>query len=149
MAITAPEGPAGTVTVLGTRFNINAYADNGTVSTALLEGSVRVQKEGATVVLKPGQQALMGTGITVVAADAAEALAWKDGRFLFRDATVRTIGEQIKRWYDVEVEYEGTITQRFNTEVSRSIPLPRLLDALEGTGQVHFSLKGKKLLIRP
>lgn len=149
VAINAPEGPAGTVTVLGTRFNINAYADNGTVSTTLLEGSVRVQKEEATTILKPGQQAVVGAGITVIPADEAGAIAWKEGRFLFRDATVHTIGEQIKRWYDVEIEYEGTVTQRFNTEVARSTPLPRLLDALEGTGQVHFTLRGKKLLIRP
>jgi transmembrane sensor len=78
-----------------------------------------------------------------------EALAWTNGKFVFRDATIFSIGEQIKRWYDIDVQYQGKITQLFNTEVSRTVPLSKLLDGLQGTGQVQFILTDRRLIIKP
>jgi ferric-dicitrate binding protein FerR (iron transport regulator) len=149
VSIITPNGSGGTVTVLGTKFNINAYTDEATVKTMLVEGSVRVEKNNVSKIISPGEQALSSNVITVIKADVREAIAWKEGKFLFRDATIRSIGEQLKRWYDIEVEYQGTISQHFNTEVSRNIPLSKLLSALEATVQVHFNLTGKKLVIKP
>lgn len=147
--IISPYGEAGSVEVLGTQFNINSYGDEGVVKTTLVEGSVRVEKDGKSKILSPGEQALMANDITVVKANVNEATAWKEGKFLFRDATVRSIGEQIKRWYDVDVAYQGDISQHFNMEASRDIPLAKLLNGLEGTAQVQFNLEGKKLIIKP
>ena len=147
--ITGSEGDGGMVKVLGTHFNINGYGDEGLIITTLLEGSVLVEKNGLSKILKPGEQALSAKNIAVVKTDVNEAIAWKNGRFLFRNATIKSIGEQIKRWYDVEVVYGGNIPQHFNTEMSRNLPLSKLLDGLEGTMQVHFSLDGRKLTIKP
>jgi ferric-dicitrate binding protein FerR (iron transport regulator) len=144
-----PNNNEGTVKVLGTHFNINSYSDEGVVITTLLEGSVAVSGNGESKLLKPGEQALSSSSIKVVKTNADEAVAWKDGKFLFRDATVHTIGEQIKRWYDIDVAYEGNITQHFNAEMNRDLPLSKLLDGLEGTMQVHFNLVEKKLTIKP
>jgi transmembrane sensor len=144
-----PNNNNGTVKVLGTHFNVNTYGDEGTVVTTLLEGSVQVTGNGQSKLLKPGQQALCSSDIKVVTTNTSEAVAWKDGKFLFRDATIHTIGEQIKRWYDIDVAYEGNITQHFNAEMSRDLPLSKLLDGLEGTMEVNFELKEKKLIIKP
>ena len=147
--IISPYGEAGSVEVLGTQFNIDSYGDEGVVKATLVEGSVRVERNGKTRMLSPGEQALMANDITVVQTDVQKETAWKDGKFLFRDANIRSIGEQIKRWYDLEVEYQGQVSQHFNTEASRDTPLSKLLNALEGTGQVKFQLNGKKLIIKP
>lgn len=138
-----------TVEVLGTHFNANAYGGEEAVSTTLLEGSVKVEKGTASSVLLPGQQAIIGNNIQVRRVEAAEAVAWKEGKFLFRDATIQAIADQIKRWYDVEVETAGPVSQYFNMEISRQVPLSKLLAGLEKTGQVRFTLTGRKLLIRP
>jgi transmembrane sensor len=147
--ILTSSGDGGMVEVLGTHFNINGYGDEGVVKTTLLEGSVRVTKGEITKTLIPGQAALINGGIKIITAQVNEETAWKDGKFLFRDETIHSIGEQIKRWYDVQVEYEGNNKQLFNTEVSRSVPLSDLLEGLEGTAQVKFHLEGRKLIIRP
>lgn len=149
VTILTPSGDGGTVEVLGTHFDIDGYGDEGIVKTTLLEGAVRVQKGGATKMLTPGEQAQVNNEINVIKTNANDANAWKDERFLFRNATARSIGEQIKRWYDVDVEYVGTITQHFNLEISRKAPLSKLLDGFEGTGQIHFTLQGRKLVIKP
>lgn len=149
VTIVTPSGEGGMVRVLGTHFNIDAYKDEGNICTTLLEGSIQITKGKLSKVIKPGEQAIINGGIKVTEADINEATAWKEGKFIFRDASIRSIGAQIKRWYDVEVVYQGNIQQHFNTEANRSVSLSKLLDALEGTGQVHFVLEGKKLIIKP
>ena len=52
------------VEVLGTHFNINAYKDEASVNTTLLEGAVRVVRAGESTILKPGQQAQSATTAT-------------------------------------------------------------------------------------
>jgi ferric-dicitrate binding protein FerR (iron transport regulator) len=147
--IITPTGEGGTVKVLGTHFNINSYGDEGLIKTTLLEGSVLVESNGNSKIIKPGEQAVCANNITIIKADVNEVVSWKDGKFLFRNETVQSIGEQIKRWYDLEVEYQGDISQHFNLEVSRQISLSELLDGLAGTGQIKFQLEGKKLIIKP
>src|SRR5690606_34175743 len=57
-----------TVQVLGTHFNINAYADEPSVNTTLLEGSVRISdsKTNTSQLLKPGEQAKLSEKLEVV-----------------------------------------------------------------------------------
>lgn len=149
VTVLTASGDGGTIKVLGTHFNINGYNDEELVKATLLEGSVQVEKNGKTKIISPGEQAVITDNVRVVKVDVAEETAWKNGKFLFRDATIKSIGEQVKRWYDVEVVYQGTVSQHFNTEISRNIPLSRLLEGLEGTGQVTFELKGRTLTIKP
>jgi ferric-dicitrate binding protein FerR (iron transport regulator) len=154
--ISTPEGEGPTIEVLGTHFNVNAYEDEGAAKTTLLEGLVKITNRGVTKLLHPGQQAVaelagknQGASLTIKAADVDDAVAWTKGKFLFRDASIHTIGEHIRRWYDVDVEYEGIITQHFNIEADRSLPLQKLLKGLEGTNEAQFLLQGRKLIIKP
>jgi ferric-dicitrate binding protein FerR (iron transport regulator) len=137
------------VTVLGTHFNVNSYGDAAD-QTTLLEGKVKVDKGLFTATLLPGEQAIAEkSGIKVQSVDAEEQVAWTRGLFLFRNASIETIAGQIRRWYGVEIDYKGGITQHFNATVSRKEDLQRLLSVLEGTGFVHFSRQGNKLVIQP
>jgi ferric-dicitrate binding protein FerR (iron transport regulator) len=156
VTISTPNGDGGTIEVLGTHFNINAYGDEDrSVKTTLVEGLVNVTLHGDSKILNPGEQAICSLGAgkdgitTRRLADLDEALAWTKGKFVFRDATIFSIGEQIKRWYDVDVQYQGAITQHFNTVADRSLPLQKLLDGLEGTAEAKFTLKGRTLIIQP
>lgn len=148
VSTTSKNGVNQKVTVLGTHFDISAYEDEGKTYTTLVEGSIKVERNGMTKILKPGEQAVSEKGIEVAKADVNEATAWKEGKFVFRDATIQSIGKQIRRWYDVDIEYQGKSNQLFNTEISRNIPLSKLLNGLEGTDQVQFKLEGRKLIIK-
>jgi hypothetical protein len=78
-------------------------------------------------------------------------MAWKNGFQSFKKADIGMILRQIKRWYDVEVEYEGTIPSEltFTGEIPREVTLSQLLKALESK-QLHFALDApnKKLQVR-
>jgi transmembrane sensor len=137
------------VTVLGTEFNVKAY-ETERITTTLVKGSVRVEANGKTQVLKPGEQSITGdTDIAVQRVAVEESTAWKEGLFLFRSAPIETVAAQLKQWYGVEVAYEGKPSQHFNATIRRSESLERVLQVLEGSGYVHFRLKGNQLLIKP
>ncbi|HWK05595.1 MAG TPA: FecR domain-containing protein [Puia sp.] len=139
------------VEVLGTQFNVNAYADEPVIKTTLLEGSVRVSKDNSVAMLMPGQQAQVVNGqIKVVKdADLEEAMAWKNGLFHLASADVGTIMRQLARWYDVEVDFEGGIPSGHITgEVPRNTSLSKVLKVFETSG-VHFRVEGKKIFVTP
>lgn len=143
------------VQVLGTSFNINAYYDEGSIKTTLLSGSVKVSNEASNAVLRPGQQAILNSRsgpegkITLKTIDTEDAIAWKNGLFLFNNTDIKSIMRQIARWYDVEVKYEGNIPENsFVGEVSRDSRLSEVLKILE-LSNVHFKIEGKTITLMP
>ncbi len=137
------------VDVLGTSFNVMAYDDEEIMHTTLLEGAVKVSGGNASRTLAPGQQAKQGNdgNISVKEVDVEEAVAWKNGLFLFQDADVRTVMRQISRWYDIEIAYDGVPkTIKLNGEVYRNYNLSQVLTVLSAAG-LQFKIEGKKLIV--
>lgn len=140
------------VEVLGTHFNINAYLDEPVVATTLLEGSIKVaqRSSGKTALLTPGQQSRMGTGINILEVDTEQFVDWKDGYFKFSRENIQSIMRKVARWYDVEVVYEGNMTQEgFVGTVPRSKDIVEVLNALKLTGVIDYKIEGKKVIITP
>ncbi|MBL7726373.1 MAG: FecR domain-containing protein, partial [Dinghuibacter sp.] len=147
--------PGSEVEVLGTHFNINAYPDETQVKTTLLEGRVQVAATGNNTMrrqLVPGQQsAISASGNIAVQnnADTEEAVAWKNGRFQFSSADLKTILRQIARWYDVEVEYRGNVQLHFTGQLTRNENVSKVFEKLALTGEVQFSINGRKIIVSP
>jgi transmembrane sensor len=138
-----------TVEVLGTRFNINSYADEDVIKTTLLEGSIQVSIQGGNAVLKPGQQARAqhGAPLKVAPIDANRVLAWKEGYFQFEGVGIKELMRQLGRWYDMEVVYEGPVKDyEFVGEISRATRLSSVLRILEAGG-VRFRVEGKTITV--
>lgn len=141
------------VQALGTKFNINAYQDEATMNTTLINGSVKVSRptidsRTESSILKPGQQAqFSSTGIVVQSIDTDKVIAWKEGRFDFDNADLKTILRQFARWYDVEIVFEGTIKDRkFFGIVRRSNKLLDVLEMLKDNN-IKFRVEGRKLYV--
>ncbi|WP_316818604.1 FecR domain-containing protein [Pedobacter nyackensis] len=139
--------------VLGTHFNVNAYADEAIIKTTLLEGSVRINGTvaGKDIVLKPGQQSLMSyNGLKIGAADIEESVAWKNGYFKFNDENIERILKKVSRWYDVDIQYEGKMTDKiFNGKVSRYSNVSEVLHILQLTGAIEFKIEGRRIIVMP
>jgi len=140
------------VEVLGTHFNIEAY-NKEDYKISLIEGSVKVkepQQEG--LVLEKGQQALMKTNsnyFEISKFDTTQALAWKNGLFIFNNESIQKIMMSVSKWYGVEVIYEGDMSnKRFVGSISRDKTLSEVLKTLELTGTIKFEIKGKKVIIK-
>jgi ferric-dicitrate binding protein FerR (iron transport regulator) len=136
--------------VLGTAFNVNAYDDEPIMRTTLLEGVVLVEKDAATALLKPGQQAqLTKTGGLTILKDPEieETIAWKNGKFSCRNMQLEDIMRQVARWYNVEVVYQDRITDRYTVSVDRNLPVSSLFNYLEQSEGVHFKIEGNKVTV--
>lgn len=144
------------ITVLGTHFNVNAYDDETDFKVTLLEGSVEVKDKLSMVKIKPGQQAsisnkkdALGNTILVKTVDIENAIAWKNGLFIFDNTDLATILRELSRWYNLKVEYDGKLSDaKFGGGVSKSLPLSNVLKLMEANG-VTFKLDGNILRVLP
>jgi transmembrane sensor len=139
------------IEVLGTHFNVNAYYDEASLKTTLLEGSVKISNKKGNNLLKPGEQAVInktnGDAQVITDADVDEAIAWKEGRFQFNNADIPSVMRQIARWYDVEVAYEGNIpTDHFKGKITRNANASSVLKILSRSDE-HFRIEGKKIVV--
>ncbi len=140
------------VQVLGTHFNIMAYNDEPAIKTTLLEGSVKIEKDNVTGVLKPGQQARLapnGQLSVIDDADVDQAVAWKNGQTLFINEDIKSIMRQVSRWYNIDVEYRGEMPARvFTGGISRESNLSTVLKVLE-LSKIHFTIADSKIIVSP
>ncbi|MDT3402239.1 FecR family protein [Mucilaginibacter terrae] len=139
------------VEVLGTKFNIKSYAEEPAVKTTLLEGSVKFTSGKQQKIMLPGQQATANAeAITTTYVDVDEATAWKNGNFQFTEQKIQRIMFEIGRWYNVDVVYQGAISQEsFGGTISRNKPITEVLASLEETGAVHFKIEGRRVIVMP
>jgi len=139
------------VKVLGTHFNIAAYSDDDAITTTLLEGSVQITKNNQQSLLKPGQQGIVNNDadeIVVSEANIDDAMAWKNGYFLFNDDNIATIMKKVSRWYDVDIDYSGKFdNQKFGGTYYRSKSITELLQYLEMVGKIHFKITGRRITV--
>lgn len=146
------------VRVLGTHFNVSAYSNEEAIKVTLLEGSVKISRGTQSKLIVPGQQASVNqdaalvnvpeSKIQVQATDVNESVAWKNDQFLFDSENAESVLKKIARWYNVEVEYRDGIPQtHFSGSISRNNNLSQILNMLELTGGVHFSIEGRKIIV--
>ncbi len=141
-----------TVKVLGTHFNINAYNNEPDIKTTLLEGSIKIGNNNDSAILKPGQQAQISKMAPLKIfnnIDIDEVMAWKNGFIAFKSADIKTIMRQLSRWYDVDIVYNGNISERkFTGEIPRDENLSEVLKILQASN-IHFKIENKKLIVMP
>lgn len=138
------------IEVLGTHFNVNAYDDEPYTTTTLLEGSVRVnsKKRNESVLLKPGQRALLSEALHVENIDISQEVAWINGDFVFKGEELVSLLRKVSRWYNVDVACPERLEKlKFDGMVSRSQPLSTIIDMLQTTGKVRLTLNGRRLIV--
>jgi transmembrane sensor len=151
------------VTVLGTHFNINSYADETVTKTTLLEGSVRISLSGGgqSVVLKPNQQAVLSPSgmaaedqtasfaLTTLAADPELEMAWKNNDFYFKSESMESVMRKVARWYNVTVNYTDSQLKSVPISgfMSRTKPISIVLDRLGAAGHMRFKIEGQTVTV--
>ncbi|MGQ1911378.1 FecR family protein [Marinifilum sp. RC60d5] len=140
------------VKVLGTSFNVNAYLDK--IVTTLEEGIVEVSDEliGKQEKLIPNEQFYINhtTGkFEKRTVDSKLFTAWKDGRFVFEDESLESIMSRLSRWYDVDVLFldKSCKSLRFSGDLNRYEEINEILELIEITHKVKFTIKGRKLMV--
>ncbi|MGO3807475.1 MAG: FecR family protein, partial [Sphingobacterium sp.] len=139
------------ITVLGTKFNVNAYDNEQSIQTSLLEGKVTIKSGQEEFLLVPGQRATYNKQNSRMVTDKfvdGNVLAWQRDQFVFDAENLQSILRKIERWYDVEVIYKGEVSdQVFSGNISRLEQVDEVLNMLALTGMVSFETKGRRIYV--
>ena len=140
------------VKVLGTGFNISAYPDEPDIRTTLVQGKIKVESKEKTAVLHPGQQVVAtedGGWTMLKSVNTEEVTDWRFGLFNFDNADLHSVLRQLARWYDVDVEFRGTVPdKRVQGQMHRDLTLNQVLEILKDK-DIQFILQGRKLIVTP
>ncbi len=141
------------IEVLGTHFNVMSYTNEANHTVTLVEGSVKISNGGAAQVLTPGQQAVFqpnSSHITLRTVDVDQAVDWKNGLFIFEDASVPEVMRRIERWYDVDVVYnqQNIPKDKFTGVIRRNTNVSKLLGLLQQAGGVSFEIRDKMIEVK-
>ncbi|SEO00412.1 FecR family protein [bacterium A37T11] len=140
------------ITVLGTSFNVSAYADERQTITTLITGKVRVSQGAQVVELIPGEQSAgLGTSLNKSKIDVGSAIGWKEGLFSFNEEPLESIMRKIARWYNIDVVFadDGLRNKVFVGVIDRLSHVSEVLDMLRVTGKVDFNIDGRKITVIP
>lgn len=145
----------GSVEVLGTQFNVNAYPDEIALKTTLVEGSVScIWDEGKrSEKLIPGEQFSLNKATLeaeVLAVNVQACIAWLDGRWIMEGESLGSIMRQAERWYNVEIGYadEALADLKFTGDLERYQDIETLFEIIQLTTDVVFDIdKGTRVVM--
>ncbi len=141
------------VNVLGTKFNVAAYEENGKVITTLAEGGVKVEMNGQSVELLPDEQVafdLNSGKISKQSVVASVYTSWIRGVFEYENMPLEEITTQLSRWYGVDFSFSAAEfkTRCFTGVVKKYDALNDILQIIEKTTNVSFMINGKNIAVK-
>lgn len=143
----------GTVQVLGTEFDVDAYPEMDHVQVVVKEGKVSVRSGELasidTMVLRQGDLGLLmkdGQHVAHRNIDTVRYLGWTEGQLVFENAPFVEVARQLERWYDLQIELTrplGSVdglTATFTNE-----PLDEILSAISTALNLRYKRDGDKI----
>ena len=139
------------VEVLGTRFNIDAYRDQGEILTTLVDGSIRVNANGNNKTLNPREQiSLKGDLFSEIktGVNTDRIIAWQQGNFDFTNETLSQVGRDLKRWYQINIKIDPALSDKhISGLISRSNNLSAILNMLEFTMGIQSKMADDSVIL--
>lgn len=144
------------VKVLGTVFNLKAYSNENKVETTLEEGRVEfITKNSAVnpIVLKPGEQVVFNHSsqkLSVNNVDTYLLTAWKDGKYVFKDAELKDIIAELERLYDVKfhIQNDSLLHMHFRGMFEYDQNIFSALETLETTTNMKYKMEGRQIWLQ-
>lgn len=141
------------VCVLGTSFDVYAYADELCFLSTLVSGKVKVSGGRDEVVLQPFEQYSENyrTGmIEVKTVDAGLSTSWLNGKIRFKNERLEDIIKKLGRWFEFEIFYasEEVKDMKFRGVINKYDSFNTVLKYLEQTTDIRFSIQGNTIVAR-
>ena len=137
------------VEVLGTRFNVSAYSEDQSCDVVLQEGSVKLnlgEKEIQT--MKPNERVIYYAEdnsfekSTVKNVD--DFLAWKDGKLVLRDVTLKEACMKLSHYYHVDFELQAKGLDKMKIQLTlENETLESALDLLSLISPVSYKVEDR------
>ena len=145
------------VTVLGTEFNMSYYPEDIDINTVLVEGSVRLYREGHeentefSTLLEPGHKAAWNKNkkhMRVEKVDVTLYTAWKSGELLFKKEPFSKITKRLERHFDIVIEDRHNLLKKQVYSASfRDESIEEILEAFKEDTPFYFTREKDKIII--
>lgn len=146
------------IKVLGTRFNVKAYQTDEVTDVTLVAGKVNVSmndlgKHTGEVVLSPNRMLSYNKSTDCVKlseVNAAESLAWMNGRIKFKDVSFESIAKDLERKYNVRIRIESAKLKKeiFSGSFTNEHTLDDILREVDVDHKYVWSRSGDEVIIR-
>jgi transmembrane sensor len=102
------------IKVLGTRFNIASYEDEGEVEVVLEEGKLEFSRKDMNDdrIMNPNDLIIFDKSLNTISTEIVQPqkyISWTEGKLVFRNDPVDVIARRLGRFYDVDVYIDGQI----------------------------------------
>lgn len=133
------------VYVYGTQFNVTAYEDDNYIETVLEKGKVNVVTPGQeTITLIPGEQLVYDKQTRQVQKNQVDVygkVAWKDGKLIFRNASLEEIIKRLERHFNVDIEFNNHLGKEYSYRTTfRTETLTQILDYLAKSANLKWKI---------
>lgn len=138
------------VKVLGTEFNLQAYADEDNIGITLVSGSVllevrRNHEITQKVELVPSEKAVFNLhsgDISVQTVNTIYDTAWKEGLLMFKDLPLPQVLKKLSYFYNVTFEVQDPVINSYCfTGTFENKQLSQVLDYLKISSQMDYRIK--------
>lgn len=132
---------------IGTQFNVEAYADDKTITATLVEGSIAMAYENkksnwTEQEIQPGQEIVYTAAqqqIKIDQADVEVITSWKDGKLIFRDTPFKEVLKMLSKRFDVDfVVKNPKCFEASFTGVLEKQRLGRILEYISVSSNIKF-----------
>lgn len=166
------------ITALGTQFNVKAYADEKTIETTLVEGSVKLEgnkfKLAENVILKEKEKAVFTKhdrtfDLTTEKQSSTEnntkqkselkiitpiepepIISWKDERWIINNEKLGSLSKKLERRYAVNFIFDNDLLKEYSFGGTlEDETLEQVLDAICSSSPIKYLVEGKTVYIMP
>ena len=131
------------VKVLGTQFDVSAYADQPDIKVVLVSGNVEIHENGASMeILKPNQMFSYNDNkheYSISIVEVSDYIAWKDGYYPFYQQDLGTVLTKLSNYYDVQFKWdENTEKLSCSGKLDLKEDIREVINALEKTAPIEI-----------
>ena len=147
------------IEVLGTVFNISNYHDDDAIATVLKSGSIKInynnsedEKLSGSVILKPNTLALYDRNDMQIQTQRVEVekyFSWRDGVFIFKNDSMRSIVKKLSRYYNIEIiiNDETLAANTFSGYLDMKDDVESVIKMIQETTKFEYTMRTNKLII--
>lgn len=142
------------IEVLGTVFNVSAYAGETVNHTVLKSGSVRIhykEAKGELLKMNPGTMFSINLETRIVKkeeVDPNDYFSWREGYLTLKNESLESIFKKLARYYNVKIESQESLIgdKTFSGRLDLKKDIESVLNLLETSGFKFESKEGKILI---
>lgn len=139
------------VKVLGTSFNLKAYADDPTIQASLVEGHIELDHNNDKLTMKAGQMAEFDkrtNQLKQIDGDLSHSFGWMKNKLYMDDMSLTDVCKYLERWYNVDISIQSDLGKkiRYNGVIQEE-SITDVMQALSYLSNIAYHVKGKNISI--